>query len=260
MLKETFFSLLLSKMLNTTALTSSLAVCCESKDKPLLLLGVMLGLIIQIILCNTLTATMEYSATMIQMSLSIMVMVLATIAGYHSTKNFKKHQQIVISRILNLVLLPACFISSQSIDIVLYLAHQKLDTVMILSTYLWSLLLCSLFGLGYHYISVTYFTPSAQKCVSSFILYFTGAVFASKVFEYMNLMIHPPVLIQNIVFTIRERQQNYYVNGMERFKHAILSKIFDIDSPRDNLIIGTGYSVYWFIISFCLIYDLKKYK
>lgn len=126
MLKETFFSLLLSKMFNTAALTSSLAVCCESKDKPLLLLGFMLGLLVQVILCNTLTATtMEHSATIIQISLSIMVMALATIAGYHSTKNFKKHQQIVASsRILNLVLLPACFISSQSTDIVLYLAHQ----------------------------------------------------------------------------------------------------------------------------------------
>ncbi|CAO3618709.1 unnamed protein product [Mucor hiemalis] len=131
---------------------------------------------------------------------------------------------------------------------------------MILSTYIWSLILCSVFGLGCYYISVTYFTPSTQKCISCFILYFTGAVFASKVFEYMNLIIHPPALIKNIVFTIREQQQNYYVNGIEKFKQAILSKIFDIDNPQHNMIIGTGYSVYWFIISFCLIYDLKKYK
>ncbi|CAO3611924.1 unnamed protein product [Mucor hiemalis] len=55
-----------------------------------------------------------------------------------------------------------------------------------------------------------------MQCIWLGMLLHFCAVFASKVFEYMNLIIHPPALIKNIVFTIREQQQNYYVNGIEK--------------------------------------------
>lgn len=43
------------------------------------------------------------------------------------------------------------------------------------------------------------------------------------------------------------------------YHSQIISTVFDIDAIQENrIVIGTGYSLYWFIISFCFIYDLKK--
>lgn len=61
--------------------------------------------------------------------------------------------------------------------------------------------MCSLLGMIYYYASLQYVSSNVQKCSYSFIIYFTGAIFASKVFDNLDSIFHPAMT--NIVTTMR---------------------------------------------------------
>ncbi|KAI7870688.1 uncharacterized protein EV154DRAFT_529939 [Mucor mucedo] len=222
-LESRFFQLILDKVFNTTVVTTSLMVY-SSRDKRLILSGVGLGFFINVML-HLLNLQVN---TTFQLFNSLFIAVLSTSIGWNILK--KKHD--VTARLL-LLLLPTCFMINQGLGV----SHRNPQHTVVMTMI--SVVLCAGFGIAY-YATLTHFSKRVQTACCSIVVYLTGAIAVSKLFGSVEQILHPP--IQNLVFIIRGQSND-----------NLLRLLFGTSDWN-----GTGYSVYWFMISVYLIYQCKK--
>lgn len=191
MMDQRFFHFILDKVLNTTVVTASLIIYSK-RDKTLIFLSVLIGFITNVMIYTTGIKLNNQ----VQSIISLLIALLSTRIGFNI---LKKRRHDVISRFI-LLLLPACFMITQGLDV----SHKSHTFIMTVS----SIVLCSLFGLAY-YSAVTYFSSHVQTCCSSIVIYLTGAIAVSKLFGCLEQMINPP--LKNLVLIIREQSTSSLV-------------------------------------------------
>ncbi|GAN04899.1 hypothetical protein MAM1_0076d04366 [Mucor ambiguus] len=221
------------------------------------MLGLTIGLFVQALLTgfhpSLADALIRYQSEM-HLVFSSGLFVCTTMLGFDMVKNQEKQKQSSIMIRLATMLTPILFVLNQGIDINLYLVkNTRLTWHAATSTFLTSIFVCILFSTVFFAVTC-YFPQWIQKCVYSIVVYFAGAIALANMCGYIEL-IQNPVTMKGLVYTLRQSQEASLGVIRRLFNTAMGIK----DGEATNWI-GTGYSLYWFCVSFGLIYKRLNHK
>ncbi|KAL9550097.1 hypothetical protein MBANPS3_004884 [Mucor bainieri] len=259
-INKAFLHYILPKAYNTSILSTSLLIYTLKKshhDTGIFMLGLTIGLFIQALLTgfhSSLANTLNHYQTEMHLVFSSGLFICTTMLGFDMVKNQEKQKQFSMMTRLATLLTPILFILNQGIDINLYLIRNtRLTWHAATFTFLTSVLVCILFSTVFFAVTC-YFPDWIQQCVCSITLYFTGAIALANMCGYIELIQHP-VTMKGLVYTLRQSQKASLGVIRRLFNAALGVK----DGEATNWI-GTGYSLYWFCVSFGLIYKRLNHK
>ncbi|CAO0800719.1 unnamed protein product [Mucor circinelloides] len=185
---------------------------------------------------------------------SSVLFICTTALGFDMVKNQEKQKRSSLLTRLATLLTPIMFVLNQGIDINLYLIRNtRLTWNAAILTFLTAVFVCTLFSVVFFAVTC-YFSHWIQQCVYSIVVYFTGAIALASTFGYIELIQHP-VIVKGLVYTLRQSQKASMGVVRRLFNAAMGVK----DTEATNWI-GTGYSLYWFCVSFGLIYKKMSRK
>lgn len=221
------------------------------------MLGLAIGLCIQALLTgchSSLANALVHYQSELHLVFSSGLFICTTMLGFDMVKNQEKQKQHGMMTRFATLLTPILLILNQGIDINLYLIRNtRLTWHAAIFTLLTSAFVCILFSAMF--FSVTCYFPSwIQQCVCSIAVYFTGAIALANMCGYIELIQHP-VTMKGLVYTLRQSQKASLGVIRRLFNAALGIK----DGEATNWI-GTGYSLYWFCVSFGLIYKRLNHK
>ncbi|KAG2196643.1 hypothetical protein INT46_002351 [Mucor plumbeus] len=257
---KTFFHYILPKIYNTSILSTSLLIYSRKKnqhDTGLIILGITFGLFIQSLLTcfhTPLASYLIHYQFEMHLVFSIVLFLCTTILGFDMVKRQQKQKKSTTITRLAIMLAPIMFLLNQGIDINLYLIRNtRLTFNAATCTFLTSVLVCILFSIVF-YAAACCFPTRIQQCTYSITLYFTGAIALANIFGYIELIQHP-VILKSLVDTLRQSQKTS-IGVIRRLFNATMG----VKDTETTNWIGTGYSLYWFCVSFSLIYKVHHYQ
>ncbi|KAK4519717.1 uncharacterized protein ATC70_009957 [Mucor velutinosus] len=259
-INKAFFRYILPKAYNTSILSTSLLIYTLKKshhDTGVFMLGLAIGLFIQALLtgfhASLADALVRYQSEM-HFIVSSGLFICSTVLGFGMVKHQEKQKQSSMMTHLATMLTPFLFILNQGIDINLYLIRNtRLTWHAAIFTILTSGFVCILFSAVFFAVAC-YFPHWIQQCVYSIVVYFTGAIALANMCGYIELIQHP-VHMKGLVYTLRQSQKTSLGNIRRLFNAALGIK----DTEATNWV-GTGYSLYWFSVSFGLIYKRLNHE